>query len=79
MDIKAAFPSVATGRLVVLVKVRQVDGDLTRWTESFLFERTVEMIIEGNAMKRPRVQARVPQCSPVSPILFAILILGLIK
>jgi hypothetical protein len=28
MDIKAAFLSVAKGRLVNLVKVRQMDGDL---------------------------------------------------
>jgi hypothetical protein len=36
MDIKAAFPRVAKGRLVNLMKVRQMDGDLIRWTESFL-------------------------------------------
>jgi len=51
MYIKAAFLSVAKGRLVNLVKVRQMDGDLVRWAESFLSQRTVEMIIEGNAMK----------------------------
>jgi len=28
MDIKAAFPSVAKERLVNLIKVRQMDGDL---------------------------------------------------
>jgi len=32
MDIKAAFPSVAKGRLVNLIKDRQMDGDLIRWT-----------------------------------------------
>jgi len=41
MDIKAAFPSVAKGRLVNLMKVRQMDGDPVRWTESFLSERKV--------------------------------------
>jgi len=79
MDIKAAFPSVAKGRLVNLMKVRQMDGDLIRWTESFLSERTLEMIIEGNAMERHPVEAGVPQGSPVSPILFAIYTSGLIK
>jgi hypothetical protein len=79
MDIKAAFPSVAKGRLVNLMKVRQMDGDLIRWTESFLSERAVEMIIEGNAMERHPVEAGVPQGSPVSPILFAIYTSGLIK
>jgi len=79
MDIKAAFPSVAKGRLVNLIKVREMDGNLVRWTESVLSERTVEMIIEGNAMDRNPVEAGVPQGSPVSPILFAIYTSGLIK
>jgi hypothetical protein len=56
MDNKAAFPSVVKGRLVNFMKVRQMDGDLIRWTESFLSERTVEMIIEGNAMERHPVR-----------------------
>jgi len=79
MDIKAAFPSVATGRLVNLMMVRQMDGDLIRWTESVLWDRTVEMIIEGNAMERHPVEAAVLQGSPVSPILFGIYTSRLIK
>ena len=79
MLIKAAFPSVAKGRLVNLMKVWQMDGDLIRWTESFLSERTVEMVIEGNAMERHPVEAGVPQGSPVSPILFAIYTSGRIE
>jgi hypothetical protein len=79
MDIKAAFRSVAKGRLVNLMKVRQMDGDLIQWTESFLSDSTVEMILEGNAMERHRVEAGVPQGSPVSLILFAIYTSGLIK
>jgi hypothetical protein len=79
MDIKAAFPRVAKGKLVNLMKVRQMDRDLVRCTESFLSERTVEMIIEGNAMEIQPVEAGVPQGSPVSPILFAIYTAGLIK
>jgi len=77
--IEAAFPSVAKGRLVNIMKVRQIDGDLIQWTESFLLEGTVEMVIEGNAMERHPVEAGVPQGSPLSPILFAIDTSGLIK
>jgi hypothetical protein len=33
-----------------------MDADLIRWTESFLLERTVEMIIEGRAMERHPVE-----------------------
>jgi len=79
MDIMAAFPSVAKERLVNLSKVRKMDGDLVQWTESFLSERTVEMIIEGNSMERHPVEAVVRQASPVSLILFAIHTSGLIN
>jgi len=44
-----------------LIKVRQMDGDLVQWTESFLSEPTVEMILEGNAVERHPVEAGVPQ------------------
>ena len=79
MEIKAAFPSVAKGRLVNVMNVRQMYGDLLRWTESVLSERMVEMIIEGNVMDRPPVEAEVPPGSPVSPSLFAIYTSALIK
>jgi len=79
MDMKAVFPSMAKERLVNLMKVRQMDGYLIQWTKRFLSERTVEMIIEGNAMESPPVEAGVPQCSPMSPILFPISTTRLIK
>jgi len=61
------------------MKVRQMDGDVIRWMERYLFERMVEIIIEGNTMERHPVEAAVPQGSPVSPILFAIYKSGLIN
>jgi len=50
-----------------------MNGDLTQWTGSFLSEKTVDMIIEGNAVESH------PVGSPVSPIIFAIYTTGLIK
>jgi len=79
MDIKAAFPSEAKGRLDNLMNVRQMDGDHIRWTESCLSERTVAIIIEVNAMERHTVEAGVPQDSPVSPSRFLIYTSGLIN
>ena len=79
MDINAAFPSMAKGRLVNIMKVRQMDGDHIRWRESCLSEGAVEVIIEGNDMGRPPVQAGVPQGSLVTLIIFAIYTSGLNK
>jgi len=79
IDITAAFPRVSKGMLVNLMKVRQMDGDLRPWTESFLPERMVEMIIDGNTIERHLVEAGVPQGSPVSLILFAIYTSSLIN
>jgi len=78
-DIKAAFPSVTKGRLVNGMKAKDRDGNLAQWTESFLSERTVEMIIMGHAITRHPVEAEVQQCSPISPILLAIYTSGLIN
>jgi len=79
MDIKAAFPSVARGRRIHAMKAKIMDGDLIRWTESFLPERTVEMVIKGNVLQSHPVEAGGPQGSRVSPILFAISSGGLIQ
>jgi len=79
MGIKGASTSMAKGRLVNLKKVRLMDGDHIRWTESCPSETTVEMILEGNAMERHWVEAGVPEGSRVPRILFAIYTWGLLK
>jgi len=78
MDNNVAFPRVAKGRLVNLIKVRQMDGDHIRLTESLQSASTLEMIIQGNTIERHRVKAGVPQVSPVLPIICAINTSGLI-
>jgi hypothetical protein len=61
------------------MKAQKIDGDLIRWSESCLSERTVEMVIEGNVLQSHSMEEGVPQGSPVSPIPFAIQAAGLIK
>jgi len=78
MDIKAAFPSVVRGRLVCAMKGKWIDGDLIRWTQSLRSDRTVEMVIEHNALQSHPVEAGVPQGSRVSPSHFTIYTVGMI-
>jgi hypothetical protein len=56
-----------------------MNGDLIQWTKRCLLETTVEISIEGNAMKRHPVEAWATKGSPMSPILIAIYTSGLIK
>jgi len=75
MDIEAAFPCVARGRLIHAIYAKRIDGDLIRWTESFLSDRTVEMVIEGNVLQSHLLEAAIPQGSSLLPILIVIHVL----
>jgi hypothetical protein len=72
MHINTAFPRVARLRLFDAVKGNQLDGDLIKWTESFLSDRTLEIGFKGYVLQCDSVEAVVQQGSSVSPILFAI-------
>lgn len=65
MDIKAGSPCMARWRLIQGMKTKQIDTDLIQWTESFLSDRMVKMVIKGNILKSHPVESGVPQGSPV--------------
>jgi hypothetical protein len=47
-----------------------IDGDLIRWTESFISDRTMEIVCDGNVLQSHPVEAGMPKRSPMSPVLF---------
>ncbi len=51
-----------------------VDNDLFGWTQSFLTDRKIEIVINGHINPEKRVETGIPQGLPVSPILFLIYI-----
>jgi len=59
-DINASFPRVGRGRLMHTIRGKGMDGDLIRWTASFVTDRMVEMVIECNVMERHLGEARIP-------------------
>ena len=61
MGNKAAFASVARGRLVNTMMVRQMIGDLEHWTEGCLWETMVQVGIE--AIPRKDIRWTLVSCS----------------
>lgn len=57
----------------------KIDNDLMGWTQSFLTDSRVEIIIDGHINPEKIVETSIPQGSPVSPILFLIYISGVFE
>ena len=77
MDVKGAFDHVSRAKLVQRMADLGIDDDLIGWTQSFLTDRSVELVIDGFTNPRQKVESGIPQGSPVSPILFLIYISGM--
>ena len=76
MDVKGAFDHVSKRQLLRQMIELGIDGDLVTWTESFLTDRKVQLVIDGHENKEREIETGIPQGSPVSPILFLIYISG---
>ena len=74
MDVKGAFDHVSKNRLIERMIDTGVDGDLIKWTKSFLTDRKVQPVIDGHNNQERSIETGIPQGSPVSPILFLIYI-----
>jgi ribonuclease HI len=77
LDVKGAFDHVDPARLTRRMGELGIDGDLIRWTQSFLTGRRVRLVIDGHQGMEYSIRSGVPQGSPVSPILFAIYLSGI--
>ena len=79
MDVKGAFDHVSQTKLVERIIELGIDGDLIRWTQSFLTDRKVQLVIDGHTNKERDIETEIPQGSPVSPILFLVYISGVFE
>ena len=77
MDVKGAFDHVFQAELAQRMSELWIDDDLIGWTQSFLTDRWVELVIDGYINPKHKVETGIPQGSPVSPILFLIYISGI--
>jgi hypothetical protein len=67
MDVKAAFNNVSRGLLVKRMPELEIEADLIRWTDSFMTDRQVKLVLDGVEGKALRVETGIPQGSPVAP------------
>ena len=79
MDVKGAFDHVSGKKLAERMTDLGLDGDLVGWTQSFIVDKKVELIIDGHINLEMAVNTGIPQDSPVFPILFLIYINGVFE
>ncbi|GAA5962805.1 hypothetical protein JCM10213_006873, partial [Rhodosporidiobolus nylandii] len=81
IDARRAFPSVRAGVLLdmLLKRLGEVAHPLLPWLRSFLSDRSVRLIIEGELSSLLDGNCGLPQGSPLSPLLYTLYNAGLLE
>jgi len=74
--VKAAFNNVSRTVLSRRLGELGIEPDLVRWTDSFMSDLRVKLVLEGREGEEHEVETGVPQGSPVALILFAAYLSG---
>jgi len=77
MDIKLAFNNVNKSHLGMRMQVLGIEPDLIRWTGSFMSDRQVKLVLDGQTGQANPVDTEILQGSPVAPILFTTYLSGI--
>src|ERR1700710_2689511 len=79
LDIKGAFDHVSKNRLIEVLVNLKLPISLIKWVLSFMNDRILRLVFEGNIESFKPINTGIPQGSPISPILFLIYIRDLFK
>ena len=60
MDVKGAFEHVSKAELLRNKLGLGIDGDLTKWTKSFLTSRKVQLVIDGHENRERVIETGIP-------------------
>ncbi len=78
MDVKEAFNHVPKGQILQLMIELEIDHYLVAWTESFLRNRKIQLVIDGYDKKESKIETGFPQGLTLSLILLLIYIGGVL-
>ena len=70
MDANSAFNTVSKAHLGRRMEGFGVEADLIRWTGSFMSDRQVKLVLDGEVGEANPVDTGIPQGSPAAPVLF---------
>jgi hypothetical protein len=79
MDVKKTFNYVARKQLLKKIIQLKIPGDLIQWTNSFLTDKQIQLIIKGHTYSAASLETKISQRSSVSLILFIIYLNGIFK
>ena len=74
LDIKGAFDKVWHNGLCTQLKAKGVSGRLLSWLQNYLSERSIIVVLAGQASSTASINASVPQGSILGPLLFSVFI-----
>ena len=77
MYVKSAFNNVSRAHLGRRMESLRIEPDLIRWTSSFMSDREVKLVLDGQMGQAKPVNTGIPQGSPVAPILFITYLSGI--
>jgi hypothetical protein len=72
LDIKGGFDNVQGHILAARLRSHNTPSYIINWVLSFLSDRSCRLLFKGGPMIFETVDVGVPQCSPISPLLFVI-------
>ena len=70
-----AVAKVPYERLAIKLRHYGIRGDVLQWRQSFLSERTQQVLVEGQSSTAAPVNSGVPQGTVIDPLIFLLYII----